>query len=206
MHIFTLTPCLWIADYAWNHRIIGLEENFKDHLFLTSWLWAGTSSTRLGGLKPHVNLNTSRDGAMGWGILSFLGQPVPLPHHPWYNTYMPSLTNNISCLQTTHLLIVTTFLVSTKYHWWLFFYFNPFSWKSVVLHVNSHLLHIKSIITDKREYITLVPIAIFPSFRWFFSCVVIFLKVNPVLQCFTVPPHFLFASLMNMGSFWSSRS
>ena len=60
----------------WNRAMVWVRRDLKDYLIPTPLPWKGTPSTRPGcsklrGLKHF----------QGWGIHSFSGQPVPVPHY-----------------------------------------------------------------------------------------------------------------------------
>lgn len=75
-------------EKSWNHRMVWVGRNLKDHVFPTLCSGQGTSHQSVL-LRAPSNLALSTDSK--WGIHNFSGQPVP--HHLDSEEFLP----NIQC-------------------------------------------------------------------------------------------------------------
>lgn len=63
----------------WNHRMACVGRNTKAYPIPSLWPWTGLPHTRLGCPGPHTPWLWMHHG---WGIHSFSGRCVPVPHCP----------------------------------------------------------------------------------------------------------------------------
>ena len=73
---------------SYNHRMVRVGRDLKDHLVPILLPWAGTSSTTPGCSELHPTCPWTPPGG---GIHSFSGQPVPVFHHPHGEKSLPNI-------------------------------------------------------------------------------------------------------------------